>query len=292
VDPEWSNPEQLRVAPGATFAVVSGLGGRSIRPQARCLPARPPYGCEGEWAAIYSSDQEAKYGALFLEFHVNGDPNAARGYFKNIDGKIIDQFTITAGARVLADVVRPPVEERPAPAGRRSAAAREARPRSPSPPSDRRPSSSSDGCVVSRDRWQGTAFASQRGTFSVAFDMIPERSPINAIAGLSLGRADDYDDLAASVRFSPDGVIDARDGSRFSAQTPIPYEPGARYRVRMVVRVPDRAYDVYVTPPDGPERTLALGHAFRSEQEDVKALNHWAVFARDGSHRVCAFSGP
>lgn len=122
--------------------------------------------------------------------------------------------------------------------------------------------------------------------------MVPDRAPINAITGLSLGRADDFGDLAASVRFSPEGVIDARNGSTFAARTPITYEPGARYQVRMVIRVPERTYDVYVTPPEGAERVVALRYAFRSEQGGVGALNHWGVFARDGSHQVCGFAGP
>ncbi len=295
VDPDWSDPGRLRVAPGATFVVVSGLGGRSIRQQQRCLPETPPYGCNGEWASIYTSDQGAQYGALFIEFHVDGDPNAARGYFKNIDGQVIDRFTVTAGTPVVA-AARPPSDERAAPVEpetrEEASPPRKSRPaRRTSRPPARTPSSI-DECLVSRDHWQGTRFASQRGTFSVGFDMVPERTPINAITGLALGRADDYDDLAASVRFSPEGVIDARDGSRFAARTSIQYEPGARYRVRMVVRVAERTYDVYVTPPEGGEKAVALGHAFRSEQEDVSALSYWAAFARKGSHLVCGFSGP
>jgi hypothetical protein len=96
VDWEWPEPNSLRVAPGATFVFVSGLGGRSVRDQERCLPTTYPYGCNGEWAKIYTSDQGAQPGALFIEFHVDGNPNLARGYFKNINGEIIDEFTVTA----------------------------------------------------------------------------------------------------------------------------------------------------------------------------------------------------
>lgn len=96
VDPEWPDPRSVRVAPGATFVFVSGLGGYSIRNQDRCLPATYPYGCNGEWALIYTSDQGAQYGALFIEYHVDGDPRKARGYFKNIDGEVVDEFTITS----------------------------------------------------------------------------------------------------------------------------------------------------------------------------------------------------
>ena len=96
VDPAWPDPAAVRVAPGATFVFVSGLGGASIRDQERCLPTTYPYGCKGEWASIYTSDQGAQYGALFIEFHVDGDPNKARGYFKNISGQVVDEFTVTS----------------------------------------------------------------------------------------------------------------------------------------------------------------------------------------------------
>ena len=71
-------------------------GGESIREQERCRPFTYPYGCDGEWARIYTSDQGAKAGALFLTFHVDGDPRKARSYFKNVDGEIVDRFTVHA----------------------------------------------------------------------------------------------------------------------------------------------------------------------------------------------------
>ena len=96
VDHEWSKPGKLRVSEGSTFVFVSGLGGHSIRDQTRCLPFFYPYGCNGEWASIYTNDQWATYGALFCTFNIDGQPNKAYCYFKNIDGKIIDAFTITS----------------------------------------------------------------------------------------------------------------------------------------------------------------------------------------------------
>jgi hypothetical protein len=88
------NPNSLVVYPGRTFAFVSGLGGNSIRDQERCLPATYPYGCKYEWANIYTSNQGANYGALFITFNVDGDPGKAVGYFKNINGQTVDQFTV------------------------------------------------------------------------------------------------------------------------------------------------------------------------------------------------------
>ena len=96
LDPEWADPNMVRVGGGSTFVFVSGLGGFDIRHQARCLPATPPYGCDGEWATIDTSNQGANYGVLFITFHVDGDPNKGEGYFKNIDGGIIDTFTVVS----------------------------------------------------------------------------------------------------------------------------------------------------------------------------------------------------
>ena len=109
VDPDCSEAGAVCVEKGKTFVFVSGLGGRSIRDQSRCLPATFPYGCNQEWASIYTSNQGAKYGALFITFHVDGDPYKARGYFKNVDGEVIDEFDITAKEGA------PPATETPTP---------------------------------------------------------------------------------------------------------------------------------------------------------------------------------
>ena len=95
VDTQWSEPDKLKVDEGSTFVFVSGLGGTNIRDQDRCLPVSYPYGCNGEWASVYTSDQDATYGALFCTFNTFGQPNKAYCYFKNIDGNIIDEFIVT-----------------------------------------------------------------------------------------------------------------------------------------------------------------------------------------------------
>ncbi|MEX0786490.1 MAG: flexitail domain-containing putative surface protein [Dehalococcoidia bacterium] len=94
VDGAWPDRHVVGVGGGSSLAFVSGLGGQSIRSQSRCLPTTPPYGCNGEWATINSSSQGADFGALFIEFHVDGVPGKARGYFKDIDGDVADTFTL------------------------------------------------------------------------------------------------------------------------------------------------------------------------------------------------------
>jgi hypothetical protein len=94
VDPACADPQHICVGPGKTMVAVSGLGGHSIRNQDRCLPTTYPYGCHQEWAFVYTRDQNATYGALFIEFYKDGVANQAQGYFKNIQGDVVDEFTL------------------------------------------------------------------------------------------------------------------------------------------------------------------------------------------------------
>ena len=91
---------------GKTFVFVSGLGGRNIRDQER----------SGDWwASIYTLDQEANYGALFVTFNLDGVSNLAKFYFKDIDGVIPDSFVIISDkvdmpVSTASDDVVPPVK--------------------------------------------------------------------------------------------------------------------------------------------------------------------------------------
>ena len=73
---------------GVSFAVVSGIAGRGIRAGVDELEANP------WWASVYTSDQGAVHGALFCTLHINGDPRAGECYLKNIQGQVIDQFSL------------------------------------------------------------------------------------------------------------------------------------------------------------------------------------------------------
>lgn len=98
-DPLWPDTATVAVGPGKTFAFVSGLGGKDMRRQIRCLPHTPPYGCNGIWAHIFTTHQtgnQQKFGALFITFNAQGDPRKAHGVFRTTDGTIIDEFTILA----------------------------------------------------------------------------------------------------------------------------------------------------------------------------------------------------
>ncbi len=84
-----STASPLQLSPGQSFALVSGLGGNSIRPQVLS---------GAWWASIYTSTQGANFGALFCTFGINDQPNHASCYFKDISGRIPDQFEVLSTA--------------------------------------------------------------------------------------------------------------------------------------------------------------------------------------------------
>jgi predicted phosphodiesterase len=91
-----SKAADFAITKGETFVLVSGLGGRSIRRQRT----------GGDWwASIYASDCQpanlvckpnATHGALFAVLNVEGQPNKGTFYFKDVDGRVIDRFTVVS----------------------------------------------------------------------------------------------------------------------------------------------------------------------------------------------------
>ncbi|MBI2337477.1 MAG: metallophosphoesterase [Deltaproteobacteria bacterium] len=83
-----STSSTLTLDAGQTFVFVSGLGGNSIRAQNDSLAANP------WWASVYTSTQNANFGALFCIFNYQGTENTAHCYFKDIDGSTPDTFDL------------------------------------------------------------------------------------------------------------------------------------------------------------------------------------------------------
>jgi hypothetical protein len=92
------DPASAATDEGAGFAFVSGLGGRSIRDQEIGGPW---------WASIYTSTQNATYGALFGVFNSGGDERLAHFYFKAIDGTIADEFWVRSAIELETSDMNP-----------------------------------------------------------------------------------------------------------------------------------------------------------------------------------------
>jgi hypothetical protein len=126
-------------------------------------------------------------------------------------------------------------------------------------------------------------FSRQGGGFYVAFAATPTAAPSDALAGVTLGTADEYADLAAIVRFNPSGFIDARNGDIYAASSSIPYVAGVTRQIYMGIDTIQRKYTVYV---DGQE--LARDFSFRTDQANALSLDGLALKVdAGGSLEVC-----
>ncbi|AUX29390.1 uncharacterized protein SOCE836_014800 [Sorangium cellulosum] len=89
----------VELGPNRNFVFVSGLGGVGIRDYEAASHDDDTW-----WSSYYASNKWVKngtlmsgtadYGALFIRFNVGGDPKRATAYFKDVDGRLADEFTI------------------------------------------------------------------------------------------------------------------------------------------------------------------------------------------------------
>ena len=123
-----------------------------------------------------------------------------------------------------------------------------------------------------------TVFQSRRfqliqcGKCSMTFNAIPHQANIDGLMGVASGSVTKAEHLAAIVRFSTAGKIDARNGGVYAADHSFSYTAGTRYQFRMVIDVPNHIYDVFVRP-EGVENEvqIATNFAFRTEQQHVSS---------------------
>jgi hypothetical protein len=137
--------------------------------------------------------------------------------------------------------------------------------------------------------WTNQAFGAQTGKVGIDFSATPSAPDLDAVIGLSSGAADGFTDLAAIVRFNPDGAIDVRAGSAYRADLSVPYTAGTTYRFHLDVDVAAHTYSVQVTGGDGAATAVAAGYAFRSEQAGVTQLTNLAtgVDSSAGALQIC-----
>jgi|SRR5579859_523537 len=141
-------------------------------------------------------------------------------------------------------------------------------------------------------RLQNTSFATQTGTFTAFFDVVPPDSPINSTVGLSNGAATCNKELAAIARFNPMGNIDARNGGLYAAASTIPYAAGVTYHFRLVVNVPKHKYSIFVTPAGESEQRVGTDFAFRSGQNTVASLNSMGVWGSGSVYKFAIAASP
>jgi hypothetical protein len=144
------------------------------------------------------------------------------------------------------------------------------------------------GCLLSAGTWVTTPLTQvQTSSFRIQFDTTPAAAIENGITGLSAAPGAAYTDLAASVRFNPAGMIDARNGGNFFAATAIPYTAGTAYHIILDVNVGTHTYNAYVIVGSS-EVTIGTNLAFRTEQGSVSSLGYLNGLTVTGSDTICS----
>jgi hypothetical protein len=146
-----------------------------------------------------------------------------------------------------------------------------------------------DGCVVAS---AGDGFVTQPvrdatvvGT--VTFQATPSDPAIDGVIGWSAGAPSRFSDLAAAVRFSPNGVIDVRDGDTYRADFNRTYTARASF-LRMTADLTSHTYSVFDGMSFASE--LARQYRFRPSPVAVTHLDHTSVIVDSptGSVKLCS----
>ncbi len=141
--------------------------------------------------------------------------------------------------------------------------------------------------TTSQTSWENISLGDDNPTFNIEFSMKASAANIDGVTGLSLGQASTYKDLAAVVRFAPNGKIDAINGTTYEASSYIEYKANAVYRVKMALNAQEGTYSVTIQE-EGQSIIILLAKdfRFRAEQSLIASFNNLALYAQKGSHTV------
>ena len=133
----------------------------------------------------------------------------------------------------------------------------------------------------------------QTGVFTAWFSATPSKARTNSVVVLAEGnvnRSDPPHNVSQIlVRFAEQGQLDVRNGTAYSADMVIMYQP-IQYDFRLVVDVPAKKYAAYVSWKGQPEVTLGTNLAFRDNTAVPTKFDHWGVEAVASDRtKVCGF---
>ncbi len=144
-------------------------------------------------------------------------------------------------------------------------------------------------CLDATAAFANVPFAAFSSPFTAQFSAASFAPNIDGVIGFAQSPASGYSNLAGAVRFNNQGYIDVRNGSAYTAQSPIPYSQGAWFLFRMIVDPVNKRYSAYVTPSGGTERPVGTWLPFRPEAA-VSSIGAFVSQAASGAHQVCGLA--
>jgi hypothetical protein len=157
------------------------------------------------------------------------------------------------------------------------------------------PVASQTGCVSTppTSNAQRVSFpVSPTNGFTATFSVTASSSAIDAALGPFAPASSNPSSLSRLINFSPDGVIQVRNGDSF-VSSGVSYAAGETLRFRLVENLPATTYSIFVTPPGAAEIPLATNLQVPSDQRGATTMGGWGqlVKAPEGATlTVCNFS--
>ena len=127
--------------------------------------------------------------------------------------------------------------------------------------------------------WADYPFTAQTGTVDITFTYQSSHADPNVRFALSETVIDAARDQEIAVQVD-NGIITARNGSSFSADSVISYTPNAVYTFRLRANISSLTYDAYVTEDSGSEQLIGANFSFRDSPTELDhfAMHGWGGF--------------
>ncbi len=145
----------------------------------------------------------------------------------------------------------------------------------------------SSACVTGSTTWSNYRIDSYTGSFTLDYAVTPDTDNLDGIVALSNIAGSDYTDYAMLVRFSPDGVIDARNGGAYAAENNLAYSAGQTVYLCIDGDVGSGTYSVTATEAGGSSVRIATDYAFRTEKASVADISHLGLVTASGTLELC-----
>ncbi len=136
-------------------------------------------------------------------------------------------------------------------------------------------------------------FAAQTAVLYAEFEATALEPGTEGVIGFAGDGLPFPSELAAALRVTRTGAIEASGSRPFLTEGSIPYQLSVPYLFRFFLRISERRYDVYVRSGDGPEQALGVNLPFRARTLPLagtagKGLTRLLFRLTSGSIQVCS----
>lgn len=140
--------------------------------------------------------------------------------------------------------------------------------------------------VASGTAWHLWPFTPTDETVIGTLTVVPDHDRLDGVIAFFDGEEGALERALVRLRFNPEGGIDALDGSRYRAVEHLRYQKGTTYDFRIVVDLPHRSFDAYVTPAGGAPVLVARDFALDVTAAPFDRVSQLGIRSSVGSFEV------